>query len=329
VNKIQTLQTTEKQINQAEFVKINGIQQFIYHQGSHYDNPVILHLHGGPGNPFSNKAYLLESWSPYFTMVYYDQRGAGKTAIRNPETKPSFQHMIEDIHELILYLKRKYNKAKIGILAHSWGTMIGSIYAQQFPEHLAFYIGVGQVIAPVQNEKKSYQEMIQRLYASKDEKRLKRLENLGRYPGETPAEFLRKMGTFRKLQVELGMCVDNKKKNLAWIKQSPLFSEEDLLAPQLSAQMLTELLEEIFYFDLVDSSPAYHIPIYYLLGKKDWQVPTCLAVEYFNQIKAPDKKLVVIDDAMHEPMLEKPDAFLQAMRDVVNRQGGEEEIVQD
>ncbi|WP_136351700.1 hypothetical protein [Metabacillus sediminilitoris] len=56
------------------------------------------------------------------------------------------------------YLKKKYHKDKIGILAHSWGTVIGSIYANQYSADVAFYIGVGQVIDPIQDEDIGYKK---------------------------------------------------------------------------------------------------------------------------------------------------------------------------
>jgi pimeloyl-ACP methyl ester carboxylesterase len=42
-----------------------------------------------------------------------------------------------------------------------------------------------------------------------------------------------------------------------------------------------------------------------------------LGVDYFNKIEAPSKELILIKEAKHSPMLEKPDEFLKAMRKVV------------
>ncbi len=304
-------------IDTAEYVDINGIEQFFYHSGSNPENPVILHLHGGPGNAFSNKAYLLKDWDSHFTMVYWDQRGAGKTALKNHEAVPTFENLLKDIDEIVQYLKMKYNKDKIGIFAHSWGTVIGSIYANQRPRDVAFYIGVGQVISPIPNEIVSYQETLRRLQENGDTEGLERLNALGDYPGERAEEFLRKMWVVRDQQKKMGMISVNTEKNLELIKQSPLFHPADLSAKNVCAKLLPGLFEELYHFSLYDYPLTYKVPIFYLLGKNDWQVPSILGIEYFNQISAPQKELMLIQEAKHHPMLERPEDFLQAMRKVL------------
>ncbi|SEN70710.1 Pimeloyl-ACP methyl ester carboxylesterase [Mesobacillus persicus] len=304
-------------INLAEFVEINGIEQFLYHAGDKTENQVILHLHGGPGNAFSNKAYLLKEWNSSFTMVYWDQRGAGKTALKNPDAVPTFANMLEDIHEIILYLKRKYHKQKIGLFAHSWGTIIGSIFANQHPDDVEFYIGVGQVIAPVQNEIVGYQETLRRLKENGDTEGLKQLEVLGDYPGDKPEEMLTKMSVVREWQGKLGMTKFDPQEHLDQIKQSPLFHPDDLKAQNVSAKLLTGLFIEMFHYSLYDYPLTYEVPVYYILGKDDWQVPSILGIEYLKQITAPEKQLLLIKDSMHSPMLEKPTEFLHALRKII------------
>ena len=69
------------------FVLIGGIDQWLTIDGSRCDKPVVLFLHGGPGNPLSPfSRSLYGSWSKDFTIVQWDQRGAGMTFGRNPGT---------------------------------------------------------------------------------------------------------------------------------------------------------------------------------------------------------------------------------------------------
>lgn len=55
-------------INIEEYAPINGINQYLYHLGTNYDNPVMLFLHGGPGSAES-----------LFTRAFQEN---GKTSIR-------------------------------------------------------------------------------------------------------------------------------------------------------------------------------------------------------------------------------------------------------
>ena len=76
--------TTPNGIDEATYVEIGGIEQWITIRGEDRNNPVLLFLHGGPGdatNPWGYAAF--RSWLKYFTVVQWDQRGSGRTFGRN------------------------------------------------------------------------------------------------------------------------------------------------------------------------------------------------------------------------------------------------------
>ncbi len=80
-------------IHEQGFVSIGGIEQWITIKGANSDNPVVLFLHGGPGNAMSAYAdsmYL--GWENDFTLVQWDQRGAGKTYGRTGPSLASSSH---------------------------------------------------------------------------------------------------------------------------------------------------------------------------------------------------------------------------------------------
>jgi pimeloyl-ACP methyl ester carboxylesterase len=81
-----------------EYVSINGINQYLFHSGTKYDNPVMLFLYGGPGNAESLFAHAFqEKWEDIFTVVHWDQRGCGKTLTKNPDKYPTIDLMIKDL----------------------------------------------------------------------------------------------------------------------------------------------------------------------------------------------------------------------------------------
>lgn len=70
----------QKPVDESGLVEIGGIQQWVVIEGQDCGNPVILIVHGGPGNsntPFAHS--LFGSWTRNFTVVQWDQRGSGKT----------------------------------------------------------------------------------------------------------------------------------------------------------------------------------------------------------------------------------------------------------
>ena len=72
--------TTAYGIDEARYVEIGGIRQWITIRGQDRRNPVLRLLHGGPGDATSPWGYaVLRSWTKAFTVVQWDQRGAART----------------------------------------------------------------------------------------------------------------------------------------------------------------------------------------------------------------------------------------------------------
>lgn len=128
-------------------------------------------------------AYVVEEYAARdYNIVYYDQRGAGKTWLKNRRSRPDTETLKNDLLEIVLYLKRTYGKEKIGILGHSWGSVLGSMFAMEHPEHTLCYIGCGQVINILENERTGYailKSVIEKGGSGKDRKKL---QKIGEYP---------------------------------------------------------------------------------------------------------------------------------------------------
>src|SRR3974390_384860 len=72
------LQTPNK-IEESRFVQIGSIEQWIQIRGEDRDNPILLILHGGPGLSYVPFTSTFRTWEECFTVVHWDQRGAGLT----------------------------------------------------------------------------------------------------------------------------------------------------------------------------------------------------------------------------------------------------------
>src|SRR6185503_7843757 len=72
--------TSTNGIDEGRYVMVGGIEQWITIRGEDRRNPVLLFLHGGPGDATNPWAYaVFRSWAKYFTVVQWDQRGTGRT----------------------------------------------------------------------------------------------------------------------------------------------------------------------------------------------------------------------------------------------------------
>src|SRR5580693_659455 len=116
-------------IDEANYVQIGGLEQWITIRGEDRENPVLLLLHGGPGDATNPWGYAgFRTWLKYFTVVQWDQRGAGKTFGRNGAAVAStitIERMVQDGVELAELLSKKLQKEKIVLVGHSWGSILG------------------------------------------------------------------------------------------------------------------------------------------------------------------------------------------------------------
>jgi proline iminopeptidase len=123
-------------VERNETVRIGGIDQFVSMRGDDRRNPVLLIIHGGPGFPTTPMAWFAtHGLEEYFTVVHWDQRGAGKTHLINdpktvgPTIKP--ERFVDDIEELVAWLRKEMSKEKVFVLATSWGSYIGLEFARR------------------------------------------------------------------------------------------------------------------------------------------------------------------------------------------------------
>ena len=110
-------------IDVERLVPIGGINQWVSVRGRHRDNPILLVLHGGPGfTTIPSSYYFLKDWEEYFTVVQWDQRGAGKTYLANEPSSVkatmSLDRLVGDAEELVTYLRTTYERKRIVLLAH-------------------------------------------------------------------------------------------------------------------------------------------------------------------------------------------------------------------
>ncbi|UCH04715.1 MAG: alpha/beta fold hydrolase, partial [Candidatus Thorarchaeota archaeon] len=120
---------TPNGISSLEEITLGDLKQWIFIRGVDQNNPVLIFLHGGPGEPsvgMSSCRRLDSELIKHFTVVHWDQRGAGKSySSRIPVDSMSLDRLVEDCNELIDYLRNRFDKSKVFIVAHSTGTVIG------------------------------------------------------------------------------------------------------------------------------------------------------------------------------------------------------------
>ena len=177
---------TSQPIHEQRFVRIGGIDQWISVRGFDRRNPILLYIHGGPGFPaMPTSWYYQRGWEEYFTVVQWDQRGAGKTYVANDPaavaTTMTPDRMIADAEEMIGWLRREFGKKKIFVLGHSWGSYLGLKIAQRHPEWLHAYIGMGQITDAMESERRGWRFAMDRARQSSNQEAVRDLQSIAGY----------------------------------------------------------------------------------------------------------------------------------------------------
>jgi pimeloyl-ACP methyl ester carboxylesterase len=136
-------------IDESGFVRIGGIDQWIAVQGQDRRNPVVLYLHGGPGEAQSPFLKQFLPWQRDFTVVNWDQRGAGKTFGRNGRATldMTVDRMVEDIAEIVQHVGTRLEQRKVILVGQSWGSLLGVYAIKRHASLFHAYVGTAQIVS--------------------------------------------------------------------------------------------------------------------------------------------------------------------------------------
>lgn len=300
---------------------LGGARQVVNVRGANRDNPILVFVHGGPGAvemPFSWA--FQRPWEDIFTVVHYDQRGAGRSYLLNdpatiaPTMTPDRYR--DDAIELIVLLLKRYNKRKVLLMGHSWGSVVGLSVALERPDLLHAYVGVGQAIDFREGEKAGMAWTKAKALAAGDKGAVAAIDALAPYP-QTGAFTIAKADGWRKYAMPHGSLLHNRPPATTLYFQQPRLSPEYDPADVQAWAKGSEFSVTTLWPRLANISFAHDtklkVPVVFFLGRHDYTVPAPVAAAWFAKAKAPSKKLVWFENSAHVPMMEEPGLFFAAL----------------
>ena len=290
-------------------IEIGGMDQWILIRGEDRSNPVLLWLHGGPGAAQMpvHRAYN-KGLEKEFVVVHWDQRGAGKSNHSQfREETMTVNRFVEDAHELTLYLKERFNKDKIFLLGHSWGTQLGILTAQRYPEDYYAFISVGQVVHPERANSISYEWLKSEVEQHGTRRQKREFNELGEPPFLEHQRYV----PFAKMVDDFGGGMDIGMGRLA---RAALGAREYTVSDYVkwlrgANRGSGPMWEESSRMNLFGRVPELGVPSWFIIGERDFNTPAALVSEYVDMVKAPHKELIVMEGAAHTPFLKGPDWF--------------------
>jgi pimeloyl-ACP methyl ester carboxylesterase len=307
-------------IDEAFFAPIRGREEHIRIRGEDRANPVVLMLHGGPGFGNEPDSPFFRAYEKTYTLVTWDQPGAGRTFRRAGDTIPSdltVEDVVDDGIAVAELVKERFNVDKLILLGWSWGSVVGIGMAQKRPDLFAAYVGTGQLTSVAADNTWAYERAMSRARETGDAEAIAELERLGPWPYDTYEDFRAMLTIQRRLDGE-----PSRRFLLAVPLIHAFFNADYTFADAFSYRRAASASLEHFFgskmdgpeigVDLPSTATKFDLPIVFIQGENDWNTPAVLAKAYFEKISAPHKAYIALD-AGHSAPISARDEFIAAL----------------
>lgn len=304
-----------------ERVNLNGSQQWVSIRGKDVTQPVLLFLAGGPGgSQLATERFALNGLEDHFVVVNWEQPGAGKSFDAVDRTTLTPERYIEDAHALVLMLRERFEQEKIYVLGESWGSALGIMLAQRYPELFQAFIGTGQMVAFLENDILCYEFALQQ---ARDRGDLQKVEALTK---QGPPPYYGQDVAWQ----EAAFLMDT----FAYMNANPAIADNgantfrDLGAPEYGLydkvswfrgviETLGVVYPQLWNVDFRQQATKLDVPVYFLIGRHDVNAPTVLVEQYYDVLDAPHKEIVWFEHSGHTPWVSESDRFVQVMAETV------------
>ena len=303
-----------------ETVKLNGSEQWLSIRGTNMHNPVLLWLAGGPGgSQLATERYHLGGLEEQFVVVNWEQPGAGKSYHAVSHSTLTSERYISDGYALVEYLKQRFGQEKIYLAGESWGSALGIMLVQRYPELFHAFAGTGQMVDFVETELQDYDFSMRLAQERGDTAKVEKLKAQG------PPPYFTGDATWKQANYLLD--------GFNYMNEDPAIDNsdgfntfQDLLSPEYglydkvnwargvldSGGVMFPQLWEVDV-DFRRDAPSLKVPVYFLIGRHDVNAPTAIAEEYYRMLDAPHKEWIWFERSGHNPWVTEPKRFVDVV----------------
>lgn len=300
-----------------ETVKLGDSEQWISIRSKDVNKPVLLFLAGGPGgSQLATARHTLGRLEDHFVVVNWEQPGAGKSFAAVDRSTLTPERYITDAHELILYLRQRFEEEKVYVLGESWGSALGIMLVQRYPELFHAFIGTGQMVAFLETDLRCYAFALNWAQERGDTAKVAKLQQQG------PPPYYGKQMAWQAAAYLLD--------TFAYMNQNPAISNngfntfDDLASPEYGLvdkvnwvrgplETLSIVYPQLWEVDFRQQARQLDVPIYFLIGRHDVNAPPALTEEYYNLLSAPHKELIWFEHSGHTPWTSEATRFVDVV----------------
>ncbi len=115
------------------YIPVNNAE--LYYRETGHGQPIII-LHGGPDFDHTYLLPDMDRLADSFRLIYYNQRGRGKSARGVQPGDVTMKSEVEDLESV----RKFFGLESVSLLGHSWGAVLALEYAIRHPNHVSHLI---------------------------------------------------------------------------------------------------------------------------------------------------------------------------------------------
>ena len=303
-----------------EPLTLGGVRQWLLVRGRSADNPILLKLHGGPGQAEMATVGLNGLLEADFVVVEWDQRGAGKSgASIQPAAEMNLGQLVADTIELTEHLTQRFGKRQLIVVGHSWGSVLGLMAVQQRPDLFSAFVSTGLIANFSEGQQVAYRFLLAEAERRSASKALAELTALGG-PPYAGADGRAKWKRCGRWLGEFGAVWHSSEKfnRVGWMISSVEYSWPEKLRFSRAAERSFDLLyADLMSVNLIETVRQVEVPVFFAEGRHDQLAPVEVAQRYFSGLIAPSKQLVLFENSAHFPQWEEREKFHKLLVDTV------------
>ncbi len=271
--------------------------------------PIIV-LHGGPDFDHGYLLPDLDRLAQFYRLIYYDQRGRGKSAA---DVLPEDVTLASDVEDLDT-VRQHFGLKSAALLGHSWGAVLALEYALRHPERVSEIILMNP--APVSA---SDLAVFRKVYLAKlgaDMERQREIVSSAAYKAGDPEAVAARY----RLHFKPALARSQDYEKLMAVMKAGFISQgrEGILKARAAEDQLMRDTWDKAGYDLLPSLRTLRIPALVIYGDHDF-IPGDIATHIAQAI--PSAQMITLDGCGHFAYLECPDEVRMAFQDFFRRKG--------
>ena len=170
----------------------------------------------------------------------------------------------------------------------------------------------------IESEAISYRWTLQEARRRRDRRAIRALERIGAPPYR--GDLRKSTITQRRYLTRFGGEVHGRRTGaMGLVLRSLVFSREYTLRDRANYfrgifNSMERLWPELLTVNLFEQVPRLAVPVFFMEGRHDWEVPAVLSARYYEALRAPAKQLVWFERSGHLPNSEERELFNERLR---------------